>query len=46
MRASRRVKYAVLAVLAVAAIGIATFFAVVVLGVQAIRNWLGEDNED
>ena len=46
VRASRCVKYTVLAVLAVTAIGIAVFFALVVLGVQSARDWLGEDNEE
>ena len=45
MRASRRVKYAVLAVLAVAAIGIATFFAVVALVVQSVHDWIGDEDE-
>jgi hypothetical protein len=36
-------KYAVLAVLAVAAIGIAVFFAVVVMAVQSVHDWIGDE---
>jgi len=45
MRASRRVKYAVLVVLAVAAIGIAALFAVVALVVQSVHDWIGDEDE-